>query len=105
MYLGRIVEVGSSDTLFAHPAHPYTRALLSAVPEPDPRQRASEQLILLPGGDSEPEKPAVGVSLSHSLRVCRAPVARGGAGARGDRTTTFGGLPLLAESPGDRDRR
>jgi peptide/nickel transport system ATP-binding protein len=37
MYLGRIVETGDADRIIAHPAHPYTTALLSAVPEPDPR--------------------------------------------------------------------
>ena len=42
MYLGKIVEMGSTEALFAAPAHPYTRALLSAIPTPDPdapRQR------------------------------------------------------------------
>ena len=42
MYLGRIVELADRDTLFENPAHPYTRALLSAIPVPDPdapRQR------------------------------------------------------------------
>ena len=38
MYLGRIVELGTAGKLFAHPAHPYTRLLLSSVPQPDPRQ-------------------------------------------------------------------
>ena len=36
MYLGRLVEIGSTDEIFAHPRHPYTHALLTATPEPDP---------------------------------------------------------------------
>ena len=39
MYLGRIVEKGPVDRIFEHPAHPYTRALLQAIPNPDPRER------------------------------------------------------------------
>src|SRR5262249_57575450 len=39
MYQGRIVELGSRDEIYTNPRHPYTRALLSAVPVPDPRQR------------------------------------------------------------------
>ena len=60
MYLGRIVEVGTAGAIFDRPAHPYTRALLSAVPEPDPRQQASEQLILLPGEIPSPRHPPSG---------------------------------------------
>ena len=44
MYLGRVVELASRDTLFAHPHHPYTRALLAAVPVPDPKARRDKQL-------------------------------------------------------------
>jgi oligopeptide/dipeptide ABC transporter ATP-binding protein len=47
MYLGRVVECGPADEIFDHPAHPYTQALLSAIPIPDPRAR--RQRILLEG--------------------------------------------------------
>jgi len=46
MYLGRIVEISSSDELFNNPKHPYTFALLSAVPEPDPQTRFKKKDIL-----------------------------------------------------------
>ncbi len=45
MYLGRIVEIGTRDDLFARPHHPYTRALLEAVPVPDPNQRRTEAVV------------------------------------------------------------
>ncbi len=45
MYLGRIVELGSRDQLFASPHHPYTRALLDAVPVPDPAQRRTREVV------------------------------------------------------------
>jgi oligopeptide/dipeptide ABC transporter ATP-binding protein len=46
MYLGRIVEIGLTDEIFNDPKHPYTQALLSAVPIPDPRQRSKTRLKL-----------------------------------------------------------
>ncbi len=47
MYLGRVVEAGPADEIFDHPAHPYTQALLSAIPIPDPKLR--RQRIILEG--------------------------------------------------------
>jgi peptide/nickel transport system ATP-binding protein len=44
MYLGRIVEIGTRDELFSHPHHPYTKALLAAVPIPDPKARKPKDL-------------------------------------------------------------
>ncbi len=52
MYLGRVIELGDVDQVFAHPRHPYTRALLAAVPVPDPeleRRRRESRMVL--GGD------------------------------------------------------
>jgi peptide/nickel transport system ATP-binding protein len=47
MYLGRIVEIGAVDQVFDHPQHPYTEALLSAIPVPDPHvERARKRVIL-----------------------------------------------------------
>ncbi len=58
MYLGRIVELADSETLLENPMHPYTRALISAVPVPDPRARASRATIT--GEPPNPFNPPTG---------------------------------------------
>lgn len=45
MYLGRIVEMGTTEELFANPSHPYTQALLSAIPVPDPKRKAERTIL------------------------------------------------------------
>jgi peptide/nickel transport system ATP-binding protein/oligopeptide transport system ATP-binding protein len=57
MYLGHIVEVADRDELYEHPRHPYTVALLSAVPIPDPRKERARERIILEGEPPSPVNP------------------------------------------------
>ena len=58
MYVGKLVELASTSELFGAPKHPYTEALLSAVPKPNPRQRG--QRIILEGEVADPANPPTG---------------------------------------------
>ncbi len=83
MYLGRIVETAPQDALFARPLHPYTRALLAAIPRPDPHRELARQV---PGGDvPSPLEPAAGLPLPHALPLRDRPLPGRGPGAARDR--------------------
>ena len=80
MYLGNLVETGNTEDIFANPLHPYTKALFSAIPMPDPDVK--KERILLQGDIPSPANPPAGCKFhtrcSQCMEKCKqvAPVPR-----------------------------
>ena len=70
MYLGNMVEFGTSDDVYKHPLHPYTKALISASPIPDPEQAKAKQRIILEGEVPSPLDPPKGCPFAARCQYC-----------------------------------
>ncbi len=80
MYLGRIVEIGDSDILYRTPSHPYTEALLSAVPIADPKEQRQRKRIALAGEVPDASKPPSGCAFhprcQYAKDICKQEIPR-----------------------------
>ena len=104
MYLGAIVETGPTDLVYGHPAHPYTEALISAVPVPEIDRPGRRERIVLAGDVPSPMNPPGRLPLQPALPLCHRSLPRRAADPAPARRRPPGRLPL-SRSPARRSPR
>ena len=77
MYLGKVVEITASNQLYANPMHPYTKALLSAIPIPDPKVEEGKERIKMGGEIPSPVRSRQDVDFKIDANMQRNVVERG----------------------------
>ncbi len=93
MYLGRVAEVGAREQIFSAPRHPYTQALLSSAPVPDPREQRRRRRVVLSGELPSQLDPPTRLPLPHPLSAGRGALPHRGARAAPDARRRAGGVP------------
>lgn len=71
MYLGKMMELAESNELYSHPVHPYTQALLSAIPVPDPDEAAQNKRIMLEGENTFSYRPSPWMQIQRKMQICK----------------------------------
>ena len=104
MYLGKLMEVSPAEELYSKPIHPYTQALLGAIPIPDPRENRARKRVLVTRRAAEPDRPALGLRLPSPLPARDRRLQDRRAAADAVRRRPPGRLPPPAQRDGGRDR-